>query len=337
MTVHVGILPIDVLHALSLRLSAGKLDTISTQTLGAHFLRLPHPRTGIPSLFLSYVRPSDALRRRELGKTIILEVHAVAPPHSRSWFIGEEVMADGKLLVMTCIDPVFLLIPILQSTYPDDGTLGNFRPADDIFEEAALKLYKAYATFGGYEALTVVSEKDVLYFTSLDSVKSALKHICDVKEITPEIVVYRFSPSKVIEYLRIKVARLATPEAFEGSRTLVRGLAKDGLTEDGKEDLLQAGRIRAACDLVAQYVPNTLRSTLVASYDLTHLDAYFKTMEDDIAALAIANANSAKTKEASRIGGDKKRKNSKTSQGVEKLKKVNISGMAKLSVFFQKS
>jgi len=52
-------------------------------------------------------------------------------------------------------------------------------------------------------------------------------------------VVYRFSPSKVIEYLRIKVARLATPEAFEGSRTLVRGLAKDGLTEDGKEDLLQ--------------------------------------------------------------------------------------------------
>jgi ribonuclease H2 subunit B len=70
---------------------------------------------------------------------------------------------------------------------------------------------------------------------------------------------------------------------------------------------------------------------------LTHLDAYFKTMEDDIAALAIANANSAKTKEASRIGGDKKRKNSKTSQGVEKLKKVNISGMAKLSVFFQKS
>jgi ribonuclease H2 subunit B len=61
--------------------------------------------------------------------------------------------------------------------------LGNFRPADDIFEEAALKLYKAYATFGGYEALTVVSEKDVLYFTSLDSVKSALKHICDVKGI----------------------------------------------------------------------------------------------------------------------------------------------------------
>jgi ribonuclease H2 subunit B len=43
---------------------------------------------------------------------------------------------------------------------------------------------------------------------------------------------------KVVEYLRVKVARLATPEVFEVSRTLIRGLAKDGLMEDGKEDLL---------------------------------------------------------------------------------------------------
>jgi len=43
---------------------------------------------------------------------------------------------------------------------------------------------------------------------------------------------------KLVEYLRVKVARLATPEVFEVSRTLIRGLAKDGLMEDGKEDLL---------------------------------------------------------------------------------------------------
>jgi ribonuclease H2 subunit B len=97
-------------------------------------------------------------------------------------------------------------------------------------------------------------------------------------------VVYRYSPTKVLEYLRIKVARLARPEVFERSRTLIRGLAKDGLMEDGKEDLLEgtvsdfgklvnlaqpitAGRIRAACDLLGHYLPTDTLRALVASYE----------------------------------------------------------------------
>jgi len=35
--------------------------------------------------------------------------------------------------------------------------------------------------------------------------------------------------------------------------------------------------------------------------------------------------------------GDKKRKASKASQGVESLKKANVNGMAKLSSFFKKA
>jgi hypothetical protein len=57
-------------------------------------------------------------------------------------------------------------------------------------------------------------------------------------EITTEITVYRFSSQKLLQYLRIKVSRIATLSAFESSKTLIRGLAKQGLFEDGKEDLL---------------------------------------------------------------------------------------------------
>jgi ribonuclease H2 subunit B len=60
-----------------------------------------------------------------------------------------------------------------------------------------------------------------------------------IPEITEDIVVYRLSLQKIVEYLRLKVARLAIPEVLEVSRTLIRGLAKDGLVEDGKESLLQ--------------------------------------------------------------------------------------------------
>ena len=51
-------------------------------------------------------------------------------------------------------------------------------------------------------------------------------------------MVYRFSLSKTNEYLHRKVAHLETCAAFE-SRTIVRELAKDGLMEDGREDILR--------------------------------------------------------------------------------------------------
>jgi ribonuclease H2 subunit B len=102
-------------------------------------------------------------------------------------------------------------------------------------------------------------------------------------EITADIVVYRLSLQKIVEYLRLKVARLATPEVVEVSRTLTRGLAKDGLMEDGKESLLESkccqymqvqplttlsvGRIRAACDLLAQYLSASTLAALFASYE----------------------------------------------------------------------
>ena len=59
-------------------------------------------------------------------------------------------------------------------------------------------------------------------------------------EITEDIVVYRLSLQKIVEYLRLKVARLANAEVLEISRTLIRGLAKDGLMEGGKENLLRS-------------------------------------------------------------------------------------------------
>jgi len=45
----------------------------------------------------------------------ILEVQAVDPPASRSWFMDDDtVLEDGRLLLMTPVDPAFLLIPILR-------------------------------------------------------------------------------------------------------------------------------------------------------------------------------------------------------------------------------
>ncbi|KAJ7200492.1 ribonuclease H2, subunit B [Mycena rebaudengoi] len=321
MATHLSILPSDAFPS--------PLDGASGSSTTQRFLRLPHPRTGLASLFLAYESQATESSPQQ---DRILEVQAVAPTNARSWFIDQEVVADGKLLVMTPIDPAFLLIPVLQSVYPENGETGMFRPADEIFEDAAANLEESSTSAAGKDISLIVSKDDVLHFTSMGCCQDALKRVCDVKEITSEIIVYRYSPAKVVEYLRVKITRLSTPEMVEVSRTIVRSLAKDGLMEDGKEDLLAVGRTRAACDLVAQYIPPGIRNLLMASYDFTSLDAYFKTVEDENAALVIEKPVKAKT---APVAADKKRKPG-TSQGVEKLKKAKTAGMAKLSTFFTK-
>jgi ribonuclease H2 subunit B len=107
-------------------------------------------------------------------------------------------------------------------------------------------------------------------------------------DVTPELTVYRYSEDKMMEYLRAKVSRLSKAAVAEKSRTIIRNLAKDGMMDDGKEDLLQrrnpvwtpccrypeltacfpaVGHIRAACNLISQYVTQDLYSALTAKYE----------------------------------------------------------------------
>jgi ribonuclease H2 subunit B len=103
--------------------------------------------------------------------------------------------------------------------------------------------------------------------------------------LTHELTVYRYSTEKVVEMLREKVDRLKMPSVLERSRTLVRELAREGLMEDGREDLLESaftcplsplqpidgpakdGRTRAACELLSQYLPADIYNTLLISYE----------------------------------------------------------------------
>ncbi|EKM54493.1 uncharacterized protein PHACADRAFT_123606 [Phanerochaete carnosa HHB-10118-sp] len=322
MTSHIGILPTDVFDAL-----VAKLTEAGTHQ-NLRFLRLPHPRTGVPSLFLPYAKPD--------GRTSIMEVQTVAPPNERSWFLSEgQVVQNGELLIMTPVDPAFLLIPILHVLSSPNGHAGTFRPVDDMFEDAVEKLLQSAPSSTEH-----LCKEDLLRFLSLDCARNAMARTCEKKQITEELTVYRYSPDVVVENLRKKVMRLNSQPMFEASKTLTRALARDGLMDDGKDGILEGklmGRLRAACDLVSQYVPDHLQKRLLASYDFTTLEEHIKSLNDEAAALAAAEMGKMEIKEskssATEKTNGKKRKTAST--GVEKLKKVNTKGMAKLSTFFQ--
>ncbi|KAI0949376.1 hypothetical protein AcW1_009009 [Taiwanofungus camphoratus] len=329
MPCHVGILPTAVLETLMAKLDEDILEEELSQG-GLRILRLLHPRTGIPALFLPYESPSK--------QSFILEVQVVSPPNPRTWFMSEgEVLNDGRLLIMTPIDPAFILLPVLHRTCPADGSSGNFCRAEDLLEEAVANMCPSNSAKDSSHASW---SRDLLYLQSFGCIQSTMKRICDVKEITADITVYRYSPLKVQNYLQMKVARLAMPGVFETSLTLTRNLAKVGLMEDEKEALLQSARTRAACDLIAQYISEELYTALLTSYDFTALEAHLRAAEDETAALLATSANKVEIKELQNkdaAANEKKRKGStKASHGVEKLKKANVKGMAKISSFFQK-
>ncbi|KAG8213740.1 ribonuclease H2, subunit B [Butyriboletus roseoflavus] len=240
---------------------------------------------------------------------------------------------------MTPVDPLFILIPILRAIKRSDAT--NFRPAEDIFEDAARHIAEASMTDAAQDTSMSVCVEDIMKFAALECTKKAMKRLCDVKgkpnEITAEITVFRYSSQKLIQELRKKVATLSTPRITNMSRCLVRSLAKDGLMEDKNEDLLELGRTKLACELLGQYLPHDIQGQLIASYDLTKLDAHVKALAKEQSLLAPENnavTKKSKAGPATVSEGTKKRK--KGSQGVEKLKKANVNGMSKLSTFFTK-
>ncbi|KAI0318395.1 ribonuclease H2, subunit B [Amylostereum chailletii] len=316
MTTHIGILPIDVMDTITMKIQA---NDVSNDTSALQFLRLPHPRTSASTLFLPHVISSTSSSKY---KWRVLEVQSISPPNPRSWFLNEgEVIADGKMLIMTPIDPTFLLLPLLLAAKPADGSAGLFQPLDDIFDGLEPKLNTKLPENGSPS----VTQEDISILASLDCVAGAMRRICDVQDIAPEITVYRWSEDKAIEYLQSKVARLSTQAVCEISRTITRSLAKDGLMDDGKEQVLQ--RTFHSIDLHA---------ALLAKYDFAALDAHMQLLQDEFAAQVAANAPKERTKAETSMAEDGKKRKAKASQGVEKLKKVNVSGMAKISSFFQK-
>ncbi|KZV69958.1 hypothetical protein PENSPDRAFT_608011 [Peniophora sp. CONT] len=317
---HFSVLPVDVIDTIT-----QQLDT--TRNARASFLRLPHPRTSVPTLFLPYRRTASTSTSKY--EWDILEVQSVSPPGPRSWFLDEPgegaVVADGKLLVMTPIDPAFILIPLLLAVRPADNGAGMFRPLDEVFD-------------GAHEKVENVTEEDLASLINLDCVAGAMRRICDVQDVTPELAVFRYSESKLLEYLRKKTARLAEPRVSEISKTIVRSLAKDGLMDDGKEELLQLGRVKAACNIISQYIPPPLYATLLASHNFAPLDAHIRSLADEQNAAMIPIKTKDTNRDEDGVAGKKRKgaKAEKPSNGVQKLQKASTKGMSKLSTFFTK-
>ena len=129
---------------------------------------LPHPRSNEPARFL--LRDGD-----------LLEVQKATPKLPSSWLSGERVVQDGGVHVGTRIDPLFLVLPLLEKASQ------NYSPLDQI-----------------------LASPEMPHIAKLRQCRHLeLAHLCDVSDVMgPDMPLYRMNEAKVVTWLRRKMKRL---------------------------------------------------------------------------------------------------------------------------------
>ncbi|BGP00213.1 Ribonuclease H2 subunit B [Rhodotorula toruloides] len=354
---HVCILPKGV------QLEAGD----PSSSTGSRFLRLPHPRTNHPALFLPYSRTgSPALDG-------LLEVQKIEldADKQRCWFIEEEVASDGSLTLFSPFDPIYLTISYLSSLP------SRFQSYSDLWESIAQHRFEVQGMKKeeeGKEDEGAAFAEDLGRLDAMEGVKERLKAVCETQE-HESTTLYRLSEPLILSFLRSKVDSLVDPasgifgpleatepgeevkpkaegvgvaaEEGEKFQTVRRGMAKEdiGSGHGLSEQIQTESRQKYAVGILANYLPPSVTKALLASYSFSELDAHLSTTTNSsvLNSTYLPGRGAAKL-EASfsgELGGGaaaKKRKaeQSKGSRGVEALKKVNTKGMKSLKDLFGK-
>ncbi|GAA5912073.1 hypothetical protein JCM5296_001359 [Sporobolomyces johnsonii] len=346
------------------------LTAADPSSSSSRFLRLPHPRTHHPALFLPYAREPGASTSDGL-----LEVQKVAldADKQRAWFIEQEVASDGSVSTFSPFDPVFLVLAYL-SVLPS-----HFVSYSDLWDTIAQHRFAPPSSgSAGQEEEAEEDEDapfadDLLRLGQLGCVKARLEKVCETQE-HESTTLYRLSQPLVLDMLRSKIDALASSTdgifgALESTDpgekapagageensppveanvrpfpTVSRGMGREGIgSGQGLSHEIQLEtRQKYAVGVISNYLPPALAHTLLSAYSFPSLTAHLATTNTSsvLGTTYLPGRGSAKLEAEASLGGGaaaKKRKaETKGSRGVEALKKVNTKGMKSLAEMFGK-
>lgn len=142
------------------------------------------------------------------------------------------VCPDGKLVVLTPIDPLFVLLPLLIALSPIDpfapttsADVGRFESFDTMFDRAPT-IWVSSADSG-----LSIDPKDVEAFTSFPFVRSTVARCCDTLEGGGDM--FRLSKDKVLIALAQKVVRIV--QSLEAAQAAIKAAVPEGKATQEEE------------------------------------------------------------------------------------------------------
>lgn len=210
------------------------MDTQTDEKEPPAFVRLKNPSTGAASLYML-----------SSGDVQLFEVKAFEDDF-HSWFVGQTVQKDGRLLFVTPMDPLFLILPYLNKS----STEGKFQPVDQV----------------------VMDEEFPACTRLLSCARSlaSLHHVAEEKEVG-QMKFHRYSQERTLSWLKKKVERIVTAlkmkniSVGEGvkSTTYIRVKTE---SDHNEEDFL-----RFAHGLISEYISEDLSKALLKHLQLPEI------------------------------------------------------------------
>ncbi|KAF9139785.1 Ribonuclease H2 subunit B [Linnemannia schmuckeri] len=259
---------------------------------------LPCPSSGLPA---RYVIQDGGL----------YEMQMVDSEGLRSWFVGDTIQSDGALYLITPFDPVFMLIPILDTMRQKTADAeGRFLMLEGIFGSCSDQ----------YPSLR--------HLADLKNIDKYLALVCDVRDSkSASMRTFRLDDEKVMEWLKKKVDVFVSK--FETIPALVDSIA---YTESLPEACRSEAITQSALKLISANLSDSWATKLSANYQFPELDklesrTQLPNMSDYGKRSGMDLDDEPKAKEV---------KKPKMSVGQRKLAKASTAGMKPMTSFFAK-
>uniref|UniRef100_A0A8D3CXC1 Ribonuclease H2 subunit B n=1 Tax=Scophthalmus maximus TaxID=52904 RepID=A0A8D3CXC1_SCOMX len=199
------------------------VDTHETDSEPA-FVRLRNPSTDATCLYMLGA-----------GDVQLYEVKAFEEDF-HSWFVGQTVQRDGRLLFITPMDPLYLMLPYLNKA----GKEGKFQPVDQIVMD---------------EEFPACSR-----LLSCTHSLASLHHIAEEKEVG-SLKFHRYSQEKTMSWLKKKVER--TVVALRKKNISVGEGVKSTTYVRVKSEYQEEDYLRYAHGLISEYISEDLSKALL--------------------------------------------------------------------------
>ncbi|KAG0275061.1 Ribonuclease H2 subunit B [Linnemannia exigua] len=258
---------------------------------------LPSPSSGLPA---RYVIQDGGL----------YEMQMVDSEGLRSWFVGDTIQSDGALFLITPFDPVFMLIPILDTMRQKTPTSeGKFLMLEGIFGSSNDQ----------YPSMR--------HLTNLKNIDGYLALVCEVRDSSPSMKTFRLDDDRVMGWLKKKMDVLVSK--FGTIPALVDSIAyTESLPEACRSEAITQSVLR----LISANLSDSWATRLSANYQFPELDklesrTQLPSMSEFGKRSGMDLDDEPKTKEV---------KKPKMSVGQRKLAKASTAGMKPMTSFFAK-
>ncbi|XP_035533220.1 ribonuclease H2 subunit B [Morone saxatilis] len=262
------------------------------------FVRLRNPSTDAASLYMLGG-----------GDVQLFEVKAFDEDF-HSWFVGQTVQRDGRLLFVTPMDPLYLILPYLIKS----GKEEKFQPVDQV----------------------VMDEEFPACSRLLSCTRSlaSLHHIAEEKEVG-KLKFHRYSQEKTMNWLKKKVERTVIVLKKRNISVGERVKSTTYIRVKSESDYHEEDYLRYAHGLISEYISEDLSKALLKHLQLPELTSPKETEPPSKKRKLSDNPVEAGEDYTKFNSADFVRKPPKKMTAAQKsLAKVDKSGMKPMSSFF---